>query len=107
MTDESIADNLLRVARSLRVPGLGLLLLPTAPAPAWLLASPLHTALAVQLHCPSQPPQTLLASTEEVAPADGPPTRALLFSTDPGGEVPPGAWLTHLAIGDDELLALL
>lgn len=100
-------DDFFHVAHSLQVPGLGLLLLPTAPAPAWLLGPALHTALAVALHQPSQPAQSLLASIEEVSQADQLPARALLLTTHPGGPVATGAWLAPLDIGPDDLLFLV
>ena len=80
------------VARSLRVPGLGLLVLPAAPAPAWLAVHPLHTALALRLHRPGQLPLPLPATIEEVAAEGQLPTRALLLDADPG-ELGAGAWL--------------
>ncbi len=81
------------IARSFRVPGLGLLVLPAAPAPAWLATPPLHTALALCLHRPGQPPLPLPATLEELAHDDQPPARALLLDADPGGPLPAGAWL--------------
>ncbi len=81
------------LAASFRVPGLGLLVLPTAPAPAWLAAPPLHTALLLRLHCPGRPPLPLPATIEELARDDQPPTRALLLDADPGGPLLAGAWL--------------
>ena len=80
------------VARSLRVPGLGLLVLPAPPAPAWLAAHPLHTVLALHLHRPGQPALPLPATIEEVAAPGQLPTRALLLDADPG-EPGAGAWL--------------
>ncbi|MEJ7660671.1 MAG: hypothetical protein WKG07_14175 [Hymenobacter sp.] len=77
------------VAHSLRVPGLGLLVLPAAPAPAWLAGPALHTALALRLHRPGQPPLPLPATIEEVAQASQPPARALLLDADPGEPLPP------------------
>lgn len=72
------------VSRSLRLPGLGLLVLPAAPAPTWLATPALHTALALQLHAPGQPALFLTATIEELTPADGLPTRALLLEADLG-----------------------
>ncbi|MGI4833779.1 MAG: hypothetical protein ACRYFK_09995 [Janthinobacterium lividum] len=92
------------VARSLRVPGLGLLVLPTLPAPAWLAAPPLHTALGLWLHRPGYPPLALPATVEEVAHEGQPPTRALLLDADPTGELGQGAQLELAAIVPDELL---
>jgi hypothetical protein len=92
------------IERSFRVPGLGLLVLPTAPIPSWLAQSELHTALALHLHRQGQPPLPLLATVEELAPTDEPATRALLLDADPGGELPAGAWLELAA---EQPLALL
>lgn len=86
------AANAFVVSQSLRLPGLGLLVLPTLPAPAWLAGAHLHTALAVQLHRPGQAPLALTATIEELTPADGPTTRTLLLDADPG-PLPTGAWL--------------
>ena len=85
------------VRHSLRVPGLGLLVLPSPPAPAWLAEPALHTALALRLHRPGQPPLALTATLEEVS-HDGPPARALLLDADPGGPLSPGTWLELVAL---------
>lgn len=87
------------VSRSLRLPGLGLLVLPAAPAPAWLAGADLHTPLALQLHRPGQPPLALTATIEELTTSGEPPTRALLLDADPGGALPPRAWLARAPTG--------
>lgn len=92
------------VARSLRVPGLGLLVLPAPPTPAWLAAPPLHAALRLWLHRPGYPPLALPATIEEVAPEGHPPTRALLLDADPAGELGPDARLVLAEILPAELL---
>ena len=92
------ATEVFRVHRSFRVPGLGLLVLPAGPAPAWLAAHPLHTALALRLHRAGQPPLPLPGTIEEVAAADELPARALLLDADPGGLPPVGTWLELVAI---------
>ena len=92
------------IARSLRVPGLGLLVLPAAPAPAWLATMALHTALALRLHRPGQPPLPLPATLEELTRGDEPPARALLLDADPGGALPAGAWLALEIIQPEQLL---
>ena len=92
------------VAHSLRVPGLGLLVLPAAPAPAWLAGPALHTALALRLHRPGQPPLPLPATVEELAQAGQPPARALLLDADPGAPLPPGTWLELLPDAPAQLL---
>jgi hypothetical protein len=80
------------VGSSFRVPGLGLLVLPALPGPAWLATPALHTAVQVRLHHPSQPALLLPATIEELAHDGQPPTRALLLDADPGTP-PAGAWL--------------
>lgn len=92
------------VARSLRVPGLGLLLLPAAPLPPWLLTQPLHTALRLRLHRPGHPPQALPATLEELHHDSQAPTRAVLLDADPAGVLGPDAWLELLEIPAAELL---
>ena len=92
------------VGRSLRVPGLGLLVLPAAPAPAWLAGPALHTGLALRLHRPGQPPLPLPATIEELAHDDQPPARALLLDADPGPPLPPGTWLELLPGAPTQLL---
>lgn len=92
------------IARSLRVPGLGLLVLPAAPAPAWLATIALHTALALRLHRPGQLPLPLPATLEELAHGDEPPVRALLLDADPGGPLLAGTWLALEIIQPEQLL---
>lgn len=91
------------IERSFRVPGLGLLVLPALPAPAWLAAHPLHTALALRLHRPGQPPLDLPATLEELAHDDYPLARALLLDADPGAPLGPGARLELLGTQDTDL----
>lgn len=94
----------LAVARSFRLPGLGLLLLPAAPPPDWLAAFSLHTTLALRLHRPGEPPLPVIATIEELAHADEPPARALLLDADPAGPVTTQAWLELLAPAKVDLL---
>lgn len=91
----SQSAEVLVVERSLRVPGLGLLVLPAAPVPTWLASPALHAALALRLHRPGQPSLPLPATVEELAHEGRPPARALLLDADPGG-LPPGTWLELL-----------
>jgi hypothetical protein len=93
-----------RIGRSFRVPGLGLLVLPIAPAPDWLAQPALHTSLALRLHRAGQPPLPLPATIEELAHDDQAPTRALLLDADPGGPLPEGALLELLHTVPNELL---
>lgn len=90
------------IESSFRVPGLGLLVRPAAPAPAWLASYPLHTALALALHRPGLPALGLPATVEELAHDEQPPTRVLLLDADPG-PLPAGAWLTLEAVPPPEL----
>ena len=88
---------LFTVASSFRVPGLGLLVQPAAPAPAWLLAQPLHAALQVRLHQPGPETPLLPATVEEIARDGQAPARALLLDADPDGLLP-GAALELVAV---------
>jgi hypothetical protein len=90
------------VSHSFRLPGLGLLVVPALPAPAWLASPDLHTALALQLHRPDYPPLRLTATIEELNPAEGPPSPALLLDADPGVLLP-GAWLELVRVVPQEL----
>jgi hypothetical protein len=90
------------VRGSFRVPGLGLLVLPALPAPAWLATPALHTAVQVQLYCPDQPAVLLPATVEELAHDGQAPTRALLLDADPGAP-PTGAWLEFVQLAPQEL----
>ncbi|MDO7884777.1 hypothetical protein [Hymenobacter cheonanensis] len=90
------------VRSSLRVPGLGLLLLPASPVPGWLAAPDLHTAVQVRLHSPGQPALLLPATIEELGHDGQPPTRALLLDADPGTP-PAGAWLVLVQVVPSEL----
>ena len=81
------------VETSFRVPGLGLLVLPAQPVPAWLAAYPLHTALACGLQAEGLPPATATGTVEELAHDGQPPRRALLLDFDPGGPLPAGTRL--------------
>jgi hypothetical protein len=90
------------VRSSFRVPGLGLLVLPNLPAPAWLSTPALHTAVQVHLHGPGQPALLLPATIEELAHDGQPPARALLLDADPGTP-PAGAWLELLEVMPQEL----
>ena len=91
------------VASSFRVPGLGVLVQPAAPAPAWLLAQPLHASLQVRLHWPGHESMLLPATVEEVTRDGQEPTRTLLLDADPG-ELPPSATLELVAVAPDFLL---
>lgn len=75
---------------SFRVPGLGVLAVPTGPTAAGLAAHELHTALAVTLLVAGQPPTSLTGTIEELTRDDQPPRRALLLDFDPGGPLPSG-----------------
>ena len=81
------------VESSFRVPGLGVLVLPAAPRPAWLQAYALHTALPLHLLSQGQPPQLLTGTVEELAHEGEPLRRALLLDFDPGGALLAGTQL--------------
>jgi hypothetical protein len=90
------------IAKTFRLPGLGLLLLPAHP-PDWLTHPPLHTALRLQLHRPNQLPLPLIATLEELAYDLQTPMRALLLDTDLTGESLAESWLTLEAVMLDRL----
>ena len=81
------------VEASFRLPGLGLLVLPAAPEPDWLLAHSLHTALAVTM--PSNIPHSssIIGTIEEIAHEEQPQRQALLLDFDPGTSMSPGICL--------------
>lgn len=84
---------------SFRVPGLGVLAVPSAgPAAAALAAYALHTALALRLLAEGQPPVALTGTIEELIHDGQPPRRALLLDFDPGGPLPSGALLQLAAV---------
>lgn len=71
------------VASSVRLPGLGLLVLPAAPTPEWLATYDLHTAVAVIIPVITTSSQSVIGTIEEIA-RDGQLTqRALLLDFDP------------------------
>jgi hypothetical protein len=92
------------VETSFRVPGLGVLALPSAPAPAWLAAYPLHTALAIKLLADALPPTALTGTVEEVAHDGQPSRRALLLDFNPDGPLAVG---TRLQVSSEVLPKLL
>jgi len=90
---------ILELEASFRLPGLGVLAVPTAgPAAASLAAYALHTALAVTLLAEGQLPQALTGTVEELTHDGQPPRRALLLDFDPGGPLPSGARLRLEAV---------
>ena len=90
---------ILELEASFRLPGLGVLAVPTAgPAAASLAAYALHTALAVTLLAEGQLPQALTGTVEELTHDGQPPRRALLLDFDPGGPPPSGARLRLEAV---------
>jgi hypothetical protein len=92
------------VEASFRVPGLGVLALPSAPAPAWLATYPLHTVLAVRLLSEALPPTALTGTVEELAHDGQAPRRALLLDFDPGGPLLAGTRLQASAEALPQLL---
>ena len=84
---------------SFRVPGLGVLAVPSAgPAATALAVHDLHTVLAVTLLATGQPPVALTGTIEELTHDGQPPRRALLLDFDPGGPLPSGTCLQVEAI---------
>lgn len=88
------------VRASFRVPGLGLLVLPALPVPAWLATPALHTAVQVQLY--GLTTVLLSATIEELAHDGQPPTRALLLDADLGAPAA-GSWLELVRVVPQEL----
>lgn len=86
-----------------RLPGLGLLALPTL-IPDWLALPSLHTALALHLHRPNELPLLLIATVEELAYNLESPVRALLLDVDFTAESLVDAWLVLKEVVSDELL---
>jgi hypothetical protein len=85
---------ILELEASFRLPGLGVLAVPTAgPAATGLAAYALHTALAITLLVEGQPPQALTGTVEELTHDGQPSRRTLLLDFDPGGPLPSGARL--------------
>jgi hypothetical protein len=71
------------VEGSVRLPGLGLLVLPATPTPDWLSSYALHTAVAVIIPVITTSSQPISGTIEEIA-RDGQLTqRALLLDFDP------------------------
>jgi hypothetical protein len=71
------------VEGSVRLPGLGLLVLPAAPISDWLIASDLHTALAVTFSASINSSHYIIGTIEEISRNDQPTQRALLLDFDP------------------------
>lgn len=81
------------VEASFRVPGLGILALPTLPAPAWLAECALHTGWTITLFVEGQLPQSILGTVEELAHDGQLPRRTLLLDFDPEFPMPNGSHL--------------
>ena len=80
---------LLRVAESVALTGLGVLLLPESGA-AELESQPLHTALALTLRYPNGTESAAVATVEEIARPGNAEARTLLLTHDGAGTVPVG-----------------
>lgn len=85
------------VEYSVRLPGLGLLVVPAAPIPNWLATYSLHTALAVML---PESPHTVIGTVEELSQNGHLEQRALLLDFDPNLPLAPG---TYLQVSEDSL----
>lgn len=75
----------------LRLPGLGLLILPASPEPHWLLQAALHTSFTITI-LPNEP-SSILGTVEEIAYTDQPPRRGLLLDFSPADTLPVGSRL--------------
>ena len=71
------------VKGSVRLPGLGLLVLPAAPIPDWLASYDLHTAVAVIIPILTTSSKPISGTIEEVARDGQLMQRALLLDFDP------------------------
>lgn len=89
------------VEASFKLPGLGLLVLPTVPEPSWLMAYSLHTALAVMLPPSIRYPLSVIGTIEEVSYECQPQRRALLLDFDPITPLPAGIFLQASQILSD------
>ena len=90
------------IEKSFRVPGLGVLVLPTC-VPDWLASYSIHTALACHLHCPNQPPLSLIATVEELALDQQACIRALLIDGDLSDALLAQSWLSLITAIPDEV----
>jgi len=89
------------VQDTLRLPGLGLLVLPAAPEPLWLLQAALHTPFAITLPL-SEHSSPIIGTVEEIAHIDQPPHRGLLLDFNPDILLPAGSYL-EVGKGDNIL----
>lgn len=85
------------IGHHMRLPGLGLLVLPTGAVPDWLATPDLHTTLALRLHSPGQSPLALTATIEEISYDQQLPQRTLLLDADLDDELLASAWLALVA----------
>jgi hypothetical protein len=90
------------VETSFRVPGLGVMALPTVPAPGWLADYALHTALAITVHTSSQLSQAITGTIEELVHDKELPRRGLLLDFNPTEQLRSGSYL----IASNELAQL-
>lgn len=81
------------IETSFKLPGLGLLVLPAAPEPNWLMAYSLHTALNVMLPSSIQHPLPVIGTIEEISHSGQSERRALLLDFDPNTPLSPGICL--------------
>jgi hypothetical protein len=88
------------IEASVRLPGLGLLVLPAAPAPGWLATYELHTALAISLPVSALSPQSVIGTIEEIARNGQLTERALLLAFDPDNSLAVG---TRLQVSEASL----
>ncbi len=88
------------IEASVRLPGLGLLVLPAAPAPGWLATYELHTALAISLPVIALSPQSVIGTIEEITRNGQLTERALLLDFDPDNSLAVG---TRLQVSEASL----
>lgn len=79
------------------LPGLGMLVLPVAPAPDWLATYALHTALAITLPSDTSPSQHITGTVEEISQDGQRVRRALLLDLDAATPLPIS---THLKVSE-------
>jgi hypothetical protein len=91
------------VETSFRLPGLGLLVIPASPIPAWLATYDLHTALSITILPDAQLSKTIVGTVEELTQTGQPKQRALLLDFDPDTSLAPGTCLQASELYSDLL----
>jgi hypothetical protein len=78
------------VEYSVRLPGLGLLVVPASPIPGWLATYGLHTTLTVML---PEFPHAVIGTVEELSQNGHLEQRAILLDFNPSSPLAPGTYL--------------